>query len=215
MKPSSILLFLVIMIGTLVLISCTDKSNPSTPDTNSNGDLRPLAVGNYWVYRESDNNAQITQYDSIVITTTVTIQGASYFQEETFIHAPDSVHWWHSPFKHYLTVRDDGYYQFDSSNMMPKKFLPSQPSAGYHEVIIDTTGGQFLTDTIDCRSISDNSTVPAGTFTNCTHIRNGYSSGSVYDTWYKPGVGEVRFLYSLPSAPQYNYSKALLRYRVN
>ncbi len=74
---------LLLFVGTFILfISCSDNSN--SPVIKDMGNYMPLAVGNYWVYENTDLFTNETSIDSFVVFKKITIDGKEAFYVNIF-----------------------------------------------------------------------------------------------------------------------------------
>lgn len=217
---------LVIMAIAITVVSCKKdeiKVNETTTQNSNSGnggnsDYTPLAIGNYWVYKNYEvdslgNETEVQYLDSVVITHDTIINGNTYYIFEG-TNYPLPQNW------HYIKiVRDSGDYLV---NEQGKILFSSNDFSNIlsEKIEIYNTGDTIYYIQFKMEQVYNSVSLPAGVFNNVynyqgTLIVPGSSLNPRYlDNYYAPGIGEIVKTNSFVSMPKM-FKKKLLRYNVN
>ncbi|MDK9700147.1 MAG: hypothetical protein OEM52_08390 [bacterium] len=155
-----------------LFVGCSDDStnNPVDNSGEVRGNLIPLSIYNYWVYRyESYRGGVLVQsrLDTLRFDSTVTVQNNTWFGAKDRKFAD-----------HFYQNRDTGFWEYDGSGTSIWFKYPVE------------TGQTWMSysGTIRCELHNEYLQVPAGTFSGCVRYRQSdvyaYSIHKI-----KPGVG--------------------------
>jgi hypothetical protein len=148
--------------------------------TINQGPLIPMALGNYWVF--GDTRYESSYFDSTEIVSIYDRDGQNYWR----LAPVELLGEW---------LRSSGDSVFSDKGL---QFIPASDTAVLFQAGASNTGAAGLCQVI---RLTENVTVPAGTFVNCYQYSrswSGSSEGSLlgWSTWHvliiAPGVGVIR-----------------------
>jgi hypothetical protein len=173
-------IFIIAVTASAWMAGCSSSSSPTNPN-GGNGELFPLAIGNYWVNNNSDytNNVLDSSYvDTFKIDNSYTANGKTW----------------------YGNINDGSYLRLGAGTVIE---LMELDSGNYQEVVIYDSlahvGQKWYypvgddTMTVECQAISQTVTTPAGTFTGC-HRYYWSAVGGMFtnEMTLKAGIGPVK-----------------------
>ncbi|HEY3874148.1 MAG TPA: hypothetical protein VGM92_01615 [Candidatus Kapabacteria bacterium] len=164
----------------------------------------PLALGNMWIGRVTNFNAEGIQdsawADTLMVTNATVVHGELWFYMNTFWLTNDTAHAW-------FTNRADGLYRCDNGNFSQAYRSEKYPAqSGDNVVTLDSTidsDGNGVYNGIVVDSTGVMVTVPAGTYSCYVYSGRSYSRDfddllSVLEpsNYYSPGTGIIESGYS-------------------
>ncbi len=93
-------------------------------------------------------------------------------------------------YKHGKVANHDGAWLLGKDTSIPGVILPAHPKVGDRFKSEDVS--KEIDECDEVVSISETTTVPAGTFTDCVKVKETLGDGKVEYKYYAPGVGVVR-----------------------
>ena len=153
-------------------------------------EIIPLAIGNYWVY-----NVEMFMGDTLAptppMTDTVEVKKEINWSGHTWYSFDDPIEEGENL---YYRNTEEGHYQLtispefkDGKTALKTKF-PLQ--------LNDTWLDESDSLTITVEAINETVTIPAGEFEGCYRIKMMMFEGAEHVMWIKPGVGEVKGVFT-------------------